>query len=68
MLTNKETTVVLPTIGKTYKYFDDGKVRDSRMFEVTITQLIPFSDIDEETLSAWKLEVKERSWLYSKKY
>lgn len=56
----------IPVVGGTYKYFDDGKVKDSRMFDVTITELIPFSAIDENTLSAWKQEVRECSWLYAK--
>lgn len=34
--------------------------------EVVITEIIPFAEIDEETLNDWKKEVEECDWLYSK--
>ena len=56
----------LPEIGKTYHYFDDGKIRLSRREEVIITEIIPFNEIDSETLREWKEEVIECHWLYAK--
>jgi hypothetical protein len=53
-------------IGKTYDYFDDGKISESRRLPVTITEVIPFSDIDSQILSDWKGEVEECNWLYAK--
>ena len=55
----------LPIPGRTYNYFDDGKVNPSRMYSVLITDTIPFSEIDDETLQFWKEEVESCPWLYS---
>ena len=59
-------TSLCPVLGQTYNYFDDGKIRPSRRMRVTITEIIPFSEIDEETLNDWKEEVKQCDWLYAK--
>jgi len=53
-------------IGKTYNYFDDGKIKPSRMHEVVITEIIPFNKIDSETLYIWKDEVHDSHWLFTK--
>lgn len=53
-------------INKVYSYFDDGKIRESRKLNVTITDIIPFDKIDSETLSKWKEEVEDCDWLYEK--
>lgn len=53
-------------LNETYDYFDDGKIKESRRMSVTITDIIPFKDIDSETLSLWQEEVKECYWLYTK--
>lgn len=53
-------------IKKTYNYFDDGKINESRRMPVTITEIIPFDKIDSETLLFWKEEIKQCDWLYSK--
>lgn len=53
-------------LNKTYDYFDDGKIRESRRMPVTIKEIIPFDKIDEETLSLWEEEVEECDWLYAK--
>ena len=58
--------VLCPVLGQTYNYFDDGKIRESRRMAVVITEIIPFSEIDEETLNDWKEEVEECDWLYAK--
>lgn len=51
-------------IGKTYNCFDDGKIRENRRYEVKITDIIPFNNINEEILNLWKNEVKSCHWLY----
>ena len=56
----------LPEIGKTYYYFDDGKIKLSRRAKVIITEIIPFSEIDSETLADWKEELSDCNWLYAK--
>lgn len=49
-----------------YNYFENGKIRESRMIEVKINDIIPFVNIDESTLQFWKEEVKQYGWLYAK--
>lgn len=57
----------VPSSGETYYYFDDGKISLSRREEVFISEVIPFDEIDEDTLELWKKEVKESSHgLYEK--
>lgn len=56
---------MLPEIGKTYIYFDDGKIRESRKYNVVIKEIIPFDKIDEKTLEFWKKKVKDCYWLFS---
>ena len=46
--------MLCPVLGQTYNYFDDGKIRPSRRMEVVITEIIPFSEIDLETLNYWQ--------------
>ena len=55
----------LPEIGKTYNCFDDGKISKSRMYKVTITEIIPFDKADDELLELWK-EVLSIYWLFEK--
>ena len=43
----------LPIKGKTYYYFDDGKITKSRRGEVVITEIIPFEEIDDNTKKEW---------------
>lgn len=57
----------IPKVNKTYKYFDDGKIRLSRMDNAIINKVVPFNKIDNETLEAWKTEVVQCDWLYSSK-
>ena len=59
-------TSQLPEIGKTYNYFDDGKIKKSRKMSVVITEIIPFDNIDSQTLKQWQEDVEECHWLYSK--
>ena len=53
-------------VGKTYDYFDDGKISETRRIPVTITGIIPFDKIDAKTLLIWAEEVIECNWLYAK--
>ena len=55
----------LPEIGKTYNCFDDGKIRESRMYQVTINEIVPFEKADNELLELWK-EVLPSYWLFEK--
>lgn len=57
---------MLVEVNKTYNCFDDGKIRESRRSLATITDIIPFAEIDTETLKFWREEVKECPFLYAK--
>lgn len=53
-------------LGKTYDYFDDGKINESRRLPVIITNITPFKDIDKDTLNEWQKEVEQCDFLYAK--
>ena len=53
-------------VNKVYTYFDDGKINESRKLNVTITEIIPFDEIDSDTLSIWLEEVEVSHWVYAK--
>jgi hypothetical protein len=56
----------LPEIGKTYNCFDDGKIRESRMYQVTINEIVPFEKADNELLELWEEEGLPSYWLFEK--
>jgi hypothetical protein len=56
----------IPEIGKTYNCFDDGKISHSRLYTVDVVDVIPFENIDEDTLNEWKEKVEECDWLFAK--
>lgn len=51
---------------ETYKNFDDGKVKPSRMYDVTLTEIIPFKEASSSLISLWKEEAGHCDWLYTK--
>lgn len=55
----------IPILNKTYNVFDDGKFSESRRYEVIVKEIIPFNEIDSNTLKQWQYEVKTSYWLYS---
>ena len=55
-----------PIIGKTYNCYDDGKVRESNKYEVTITNVIPFKEANKEILKMWEDEGLSCDWLFDK--
>ncbi len=57
---------MIPEINKEYDYFDDGKIKLSRHDKVTITELVHFDKIDEDTKVEWLDQVKRCYWLYNK--
>lgn len=56
----------VPEIGKTYNCFDDGKITLSRLYTVDVKEVVPFDEIDEETLCSWNEAIDGCSWLFSK--
>jgi len=57
----------IPILTKTYNCFDDGKIRESRRYEVKIIEIIPFDKIDNKTLLIWNDEVETVYWLFAEK-
>lgn len=57
---------MIPKINKTYNCFDDGKITNSRLYTVDIKRVVPFKDIDADTLKIWREAVKQCYWLFSK--
>lgn len=55
----------IPTVGKEYHIFDDGKINPSRHGITTIVEVIPFNEADDEILKAWCQDVAECYWLYA---
>ena len=58
--------VMIPEVGKTYDCFDDGKIKESRKYQVTIDCVVSFDRIDPKTLKNWKEQVENCHWLYAK--
>lgn len=57
----------IPELNKEYHIFDDGKLRPSRHYKCIVIDIIPFTECtDKELLKAWKQNVAEGSWLFSK--
>ena len=57
---------MIPTVGKEYHIFDDGKIRPSRHFIAKILEVIPFEDCkDSDLITAWKANVKDSYWLFA---
>ena len=38
-------------IGKSYNVFNDGKISKSRLYQVKVTEIVPFNEIDDNTLN-----------------
>lgn len=55
----------IPDLGKEYNVFDDGKIKQSRLYKVKVIEVIPFHNIDKDILDLWEEEVKDCDWLYS---
>ncbi len=51
-------------IGKTYSNFDDGKIRATRQYPVTITGIYCKQEMTVQELDQWRDEVKTCPWLY----
>ncbi len=56
----------IPQINETYDCFDDGKINKGRHYKVKVESVIPFDDIDKDTLELWEREVSSCHWLYKK--
>lgn len=55
----------LPIIGKKYNCFDDGKISHSRLYQVLITDVLKFDDIDSDLKKIIIFVQKEYDYLYT---
>ena len=60
-----KTDTKLPELYKKYDCYDDGKIRESRKYQVLITDIIPFDKADEELIYEWHTQVLECHWLFA---
>lgn len=65
-MNNVYTLAPIPEIGKAYNCFDDGKIRMSRLYTVTVTNVVKFEDVEDRILECWKREISDCSWLYAR--
>ena len=57
----------VPEVGKEYHAFDDGKIKPSRHSIVRITEIVPFTAVNNKVfLEEWQQEVEDCYWLYAK--
>ena len=56
----------LPEIGKFYDCYDDGKISESRRYQVKITNVIHFKDANEKIIEKWKKCVNKNNELFAK--
>ena len=56
---------MIPIVNKIYNCFDDGKINPSRLYTVKIKEIIPASDIDQETKDIWTYVKNTCHWLYA---
>ncbi len=55
----------IPKVDYIYNCFDDGKIKESRMFSVQIKEVILFKDIDKETLELWEHQKIRYDWIFN---
>lgn len=56
----------LPELYKKYDCYDDGKITESRKYQVLVADIIPFNKADKELIEAWRTQVLECHWLFAK--
>lgn len=56
----------LPELYKKYDCYDDGKITESRKYQVLITDIIPFNKADKDLVEAWIFAINQYDWLFAK--
>lgn len=57
----------IPTVGKQYNHYDDGKIRPSRHSVVKVTKVIPYNEVNDKLKILISSEQEECDWLYAPK-
>lgn len=58
---------MLPEIGKTYNFYDDGKITFSRQYKCVITDIIPYDDVSDTIKEQHKTITTWYNWLFAPK-
>lgn len=60
-----EIMLPIPKVGEVRHFFDDGKVKESRHYMATITEVIPYKRASQKLKKVWKKERWSCYWLYA---
>lgn len=58
---------MLPEIGKTYNFYDDGKITYSRQYNCVITDIISYDNVSDKIKEQYKTLTKHYNWIFSPK-
>jgi len=59
--------LIIPNVGETFAFFDDGKIKPTRKYTATVVKKIPFKEESKEVVSVWKEHVAGNPNLYADK-
>lgn len=55
----------VPKVGDVFPFFDDGKIKPTRLYKATVTKVIKKWHAPLKVRRAWRRERKECYWLYA---
>lgn len=58
--------MMLPKKGKIYNFFDDGKIRRSRLYKAYVKKIIPFNKANIHLKIAFVTNAMDHDWIYSR--
>ena len=61
----KHNINMLPEIGKTYKFYDDGKITYSRQYRCKIINVIPYDNVSDKIKEQYRTLVNHYNWIFS---
>lgn len=59
--------MILPEIGKTYNFYDDGKITFSRQYKCTVIKIIPYNNVSDKIKEQHEILTIHYNWLFSPK-
>lgn len=58
----------VPKVRDVFPFFDDGKIKPTRLYKATVTKVIKKEWAPSKMRKAWRRECRERDWLYAADY
>lgn len=55
----------IPKVGDVFPFFDDGKIKPTRLYKATVTKVIKKGWAPLKMRRAWRRECREYDWLYA---